>query len=115
MNEAYYTAAIKYERPFKPENWSTHTWKQTNRTEYINTSASCFSGEYVKELLYCEPFKDVMKILGKPFTKYFEQWRILLHSLAKEIWQEVLDNTSDPEDDRNDFNHNEEGFIKAME
>ena len=61
MTEAYYAAAIKYERPFKQKDLQKYTWKQTDGDEYINASAPCFSGESIEELSYCEDrFRDAM-------------------------------------------------------
>ena len=48
MTENYCTAAMKYERPFKPENLTNYAWKQTLGDEYINASSPSFSEELIK-------------------------------------------------------------------
>ena len=54
-----------------------------------------------------------MAQLGKTEGVWFEQWKSLLHGLAKYIWIEVLGD-GDPEDDGQPFDP-EDGFIKSME
>ena len=74
MTEVYYAAAIKYERPFKPEDLQKYTWKQTEGDQYINASAPCFFGESIEEVFYYEDcFRDAMQVLDKPFEEYFAQ------------------------------------------
>ena len=107
-NEDYFAAAIKYVRPFKQGNLTKYVWKQTQGDEYINSVAPCFSGKSIEVLFYCEnDFRDTMATMGKPPEVWFEQLKMLLHGLAKDIWLEVL-NEGDPKD-------NGAGFIKEME
>ena len=116
--ETYYAAAIKYERPFCPEDLQKYTWKQTDSDQYLNASAPCFSGESIEELFYCEDrLRDAMQALGKLFEVYFAQWKLLLHGLAKDIWLEVIREIrdGDPEDNGAPYDEGEDGFIKAME
>ena len=54
-----------------------------------------------------------MATMGKEPEVWFEQWRMLLHGLAKDIWLEVLYEDS-PEDDGAVFKQDEDVFIKAM-
>ena len=99
----------------KPESLIKYTWKQTSGDEYISASAPYFSHESIKELFYCKNyFRDAMQTLGNPTTVYFEQWKILLHGLAKDIWIEVL-NGGVQDDNGAAFDNDEDGFIKAME
>ena len=56
-----------------------------------------------------------MATMGKPHEVWFEQWKILLHCLAKDIWLEVFYGVNS-EDDGGPFDtEDEDGFIKAME
>ena len=56
-----------------------------------------------------------MKKLEKTEEVGFEQWNLLLHGLAKDIWLEVL-KEGDPEDDEQPFDtEDEDGFVKAMD
>ena len=92
QNETIFTPAIKYVRPFDPDKLKEYVWKQSENNEYTTASAPCFSGTPVEELLYCEDhFRDAMTQLGKTEEVWFEQWKSLLHGLAKDIWLEVLE------------------------
>ena len=93
-------------------------------TEYINgSSAPNFSGDSVKELFCyyyysCEDrFRDAMETLGKGFDEYyFEQWLIVLHGIAKDLWQEVLLDKEDlPDNNGTAFDEDKDGFTKAMD
>ena len=85
-NETLFAATIKYMRPFDPEKLVKCVWQQSKDNEYVNASAPCFSGKSIEELFYCEDhFRDAMSTLGKTEEVWFEQWKMLLHGLAKDI------------------------------
>jgi len=115
MTDAYYAAAIKYERPFEPKDLVKRSWKiQDAQGDYITAMVPCFSGKSLEELFYCQDhFLDAMETLGKKDKEHLDEWKTTLHGTPKILWQEVMDE-GNPET-RKKFPSTGAGFLRAFE